>query len=357
MLRGLMPRFSLLGRMTLTRLKRRAIVSPDRVALPRGAGETNLSNVVGVSPGAGMSFLVNVYAGTYRTACLNINGTSTYEMIRLLDQIDRDDMYDLQALARAMQGQINADRIDFCCDVVNLRAIPAEVPASCKAELPIVRQFLAGRSPLRIMRDPTSQLPAPVAGTAGLSLSDLQAAAGTLGVETAVMQAVSDIEAGGRSSFSADGRPIIRYELHVFRKETKAAYDTTHPHLSATYAVGMRGHDGAQASEWSLLYGAMMLRSGLEHAYNSASWGMFQIMGFNYAAAGYSTVLDFANAMCGSAGNQLQAFVSLCQTNNLTNYLVRHDWAGFARRYNGPDYATNRYDTRLDAAYRRHGGR
>src|SRR6187431_279208 len=52
-------------------------------------------------------------------------------------------------------------------------------------------------------------------------------------------------------------KKIIRYELHVFRKETKAAYDTTHPHLSATYAVGMRGHDGAQASEWSLLYGAM----------------------------------------------------------------------------------------------------
>jgi hypothetical protein len=33
------------------------------------------------------------------------------------------------------------------------------------------------------------------------------------------------------------------------------------------------------------------------------------------------------------------------------------DWAGFASRYNGPDYATQGYDERIAAAYKRHGGK
>jgi hypothetical protein len=316
-----------------------------------------MSNVVTVSPAAGMQFLINLYAGTYRTAGLVINGTSTYEMLRLLDQIDRDDLYDFQTVAEGLKYQVDSDRIDFACNVVEERTLPADVPATCKADLPLIRSFLSGRSPLRIPRDPTNELPAPVPGTAELALSDLHDAADTLGVESAVVQAVSDIEAGGRSGFSPDGRPILRYELHVFRKQTKGLYDKTHPHLSATYAVGGKAHVGGQANEWSLLYGAMLLRSGVEHAFASASWGMFQIMGFNYAAAGYSTVTDFAVDMCGSAGNQLQAFVSLCQANSWDQYLVNKDWAAFARHYNGPDYAANAYDTRLAAAYRRHGGK
>jgi hypothetical protein len=32
-------------------------------------------------------------------------------------------------------------------------------------------------------------------------------------------------------------------------------------------------------------------------------------------------------------------------------YLRDKDWAGFARRYNGPAYAENKYDEKLSAAY------
>jgi hypothetical protein len=31
--------------------------------------------------------------------------------------------------------------------------------------------------------------------------------------------------------------------------------------------------------------------------------------------------------------------------------LKEHDWAGFARKYNGPGYAENAYDQKLKNAY------
>jgi len=40
--------------------------------------------------------------------------------------------------------------------------------------------------------------------------------------------------------------------------------------------------------------------------------------------------------------------------NALADELIRHDWAGFARGYNGPAFRQNRYDEKLSAAYAFH---
>lgn len=37
----------------------------------------------------------------------------------------------------------------------------------------------------------------------------------------------------------------------------------------------------------------------------------------------------------------------------MKNALMNRDWAAFARAYNGPAYAKNRYDQKLAAAYAR----
>ena len=39
------------------------------------------------------------------------------------------------------------------------------------------------------------------------------------------------------------------------------------------------------------------------------------------------------------------------KANGLISKLQRHDWAGFARGYNGSAYAKNQYDTKLAVAY------
>jgi hypothetical protein len=76
-------------------------------------------------------------------------------------------------------------------------------------------------------------------------------------------------------------------------------------------------------------------------------------MGFNAAVCGFAHIDDFVNAMAESEGRQLDAMASFIAANGLDDALRAEDWADFARRYNGPGYAANAYDTRLAAAFAR----
>ena len=86
-------------------------------------------------------------------------------------------------------------------------------------------------------------------------------------------------------------------------------------------------------------------------ALNSASWGRFQIMGFNHSACGYKTVIGFVRAMYESEGKQLDAFVAFLKSSKLASALREKRWADFARGYNGSGYAANKYDEKLKIAY------
>ena len=79
----------------------------------------------------------------------------------------------------------------------------------------------------------------------------------------------------------------------------------------------------------------------------STSFGEFQVMGFNYKAAGYTTPQAYYNAVKNSAVSQLNSFVGFVKVNKLAQYLKDQNWAGFAYRYNGPGYKANSYDTKL----------
>jgi N-acetylmuramidase-like protein len=97
----------------------------------------------------------------------------------------------------------------------------------------------------------------------------------------------------------------------------------------------------------------MLMRGHREAALASASWGAFQIMGFNHRACGFATASDFAQSLSLSASNQLSAFLEFCKAKGAHTYLATKDWAGFASHYNGPDYRVNHYDRNLAAAYQR----
>jgi N-acetylmuramidase len=93
-------------------------------------------------------------------------------------------------------------------------------------------------------------------------------------------------------------------------------------------------------------------------ALQSASWGLFQIMGNNHQAAGFDSVEDFVTAMQQSERAHLDAFASFIgetrfQGVTLRELLAAKDWKKFARAYNGPSYRANKYDTKLQAAYER----
>jgi hypothetical protein len=84
-----------------------------------------------------------------------------------------------------------------------------------------------------------------------------------------------------------------------------------------------------------------------EAALMSASWGVFQVMGFLYKESGFATVQEFANAMGKGEDEQLMAFARLLAATGLDDKIRQRDWAAFARQYNGPAYTKNKYDEKL----------
>ena len=181
---------------------------------------------------------------------------------------------------------------------------------------------------------------------APLAAADFERAARAIGCAVAAVRAVCDVESGG--GFLPDGRPRILFERHVFSRQTGRRFDAVHPNLSNRSPGGYRGG----AAEYARLHAAIALDRAA--ALQSASWGAFQIMGFNHKAAGFADVEAFVAAMVSGSGAQLDAFVRFLQSAGLADELVRRDWPAFARGYNGPDHAKNRYATRLAAAYARH---
>ena len=77
-------------------------------------------------------------------------------------------------------------------------------------------------------------------------------------------------------------------------------------------------------------------------------------MGFHWATLGYESPSEFAGAMARDEAAQLDAFVRFMHANPATHKALRaRRWADFARLYNGPAYAANKYDLRLAEAYTR----
>lgn len=185
-----------------------------------------------------------------------------------------------------------------------------------------------------------------------LSGDGVAAAAQRLGCSVAAVRAVLTVETGGTGGFLADGRPRILFEAHLFSRATGGRYDRSHPAISSP--VWNRALYRGGAGEYPRLDGAMRLdRTG---ALSSASWGMFQVLGSNARSAGYPDPEAFVEAMCVGEDEHLAAFVSFCISVGLDDELRRGDWTAFARGYNGPGYAANRYDVRLAQAFRDAGG-
>jgi len=146
-----------------------------------------------------------------------------------------------------------------------------------------------------------------------------------------------------------DRRPQICFERHIFHRLTQGKFDDGHISDPRPGAYGAPG-----AHQYERLSLAMAKDRGA--ALQSASWGIGQIMGENFVAGGHNSIEDFVIAMMQSEDVQLAAMSDFLISRKLHLALQTHDWAGFAQRYNGPNYAINRYDLRLQAAYQKYSG-
>jgi hypothetical protein len=165
----------------------------------------------------------------------------------------------------------------------------------------------------------------------------------TLGVSESEIWAVLTVETRG-FGFLADRRPQILFERHVFHRLTQGAHDSN-ADISKSKAGGYIGG----ADEYGRLEKAMQLDKTA--ALQSASWGIGQVMGFNFKAAGFDSVDKLVAGMVKDENSQLQAMANFIKNNNLAGALQRNNWVSFARTYNGGEFKRNEYDTRLAAAH------
>jgi len=183
---------------------------------------------------------------------------------------------------------------------------------------------------------------------------DYARAARSLNTDIAVIKAVKQVETGQYGAFLPNGKPSILFEGHIFWRElVKRGIDPTEfitGNENILYNKWTKEHYLGGIKEYNRLEQAINIHK--EAAYCSASWGMFQIMGFNFAFCMCRNVFEFVEIVSAGESEQLDLFVRFIQSCGLDKHLREHNWKEFARLYNGPGYSVNGYDKRLKEAYK-----
>lgn len=179
-------------------------------------------------------------------------------------------------------------------------------------------------------------------------------------LEVPVVKAVQEVESRG-SGFLKDNRPIILFEGHIFWRElNKRGFDPEKLQAgneTILFPRFNRAFYEGGAKEYLRLEKARNIGKSpeiLEAALASCSWGMFQIMGFNYHLANNFNVIDYVAQSKRSEAEHLEAFGEFIKSTKLLKPLREKRWADFARGYNGKNFAVNQYDKRLENAYLKH---
>lgn len=185
---------------------------------------------------------------------------------------------------------------------------------------------------------------------AAITDADIQAAAQRLNVPVSHIKMVRKVESGGKS-FDDKGRPVILPEPHIFYRRTNGKHGTT----NYSYPNwGAKPYPTSYDGRWTQL--ADMAEKDEAAALESASWGLFQIMGFHWQALGYASAQDFAKRMATSEADHLDSVVRFIEKNGLAPALRRckagdpDSCRDFAKSYNGAGYEKNAYHRKMAEA-------
>lgn len=183
------------------------------------------------------------------------------------------------------------------------------------------------------------------------------------GYEYAELKCFIDVESSG-NSFDKLGNLMIQFEPTVFAKwlerfsiihglkkqlvdigngKTKAYYTITAGDITLTNTVDVQSKEleaynlACQISEAAALL--------------STSWGLPQILGQNYALAGYKTAREMVEDFKQSEVRQLHALCTFLDKTGIKKHLQNNDWETVARMYNGRLYKQFDYHIKLAKAY------
>lgn len=176
---------------------------------------------------------------------------------------------------------------------------------------------------------------------------DLPRIGSRIGVGEDEIHAVLDVECAGRG-FDSQNRLKTLFEPHIFYRELG---DT--PARDQAVRMGLAYKSWRPGNYPRDSYPRLIKAMGInrEAALRSASWGLPQMMGFNHQLAGYESAESMITDFLKDEDRQLNAMVTFIINAGLDDELRNHDWAGFAKGYNGKYYYKHGYHTRLKAAY------
>lgn len=173
-------------------------------------------------------------------------------------------------------------------------------------------------------------------------------------VPLAALLAVIEVESGGRSFATVNGKPepLIRFEGHYFdRFLTGDAKLEARAEGLANPKAGRIKNPRSQVGRWRLL--ARAIKINRIAALSSVSWGVGQVMGAHWQWLGYGSVDALAREARSGLAGQVSVMARYIDKSGLAYALRQQDWAAFARTYNGPGYRKNKYDEKMASAFRR----
>jgi hypothetical protein len=192
----------------------------------------------------------------------------------------------------------------------------------------------------------------PIPGQSAITDEDIAELADLWNIDPCHLRAVLAVESAGSGFLLREpppARPKILFEAHWFFKLTPMPVSKTRPDLSSRRWDRSLYKGGS--AEWDRLKDAMTFDP--RQALKSASWGLGQVMGFNYTVAGCDSVEQFVVENFTGEKQQFNHMLNFIDNNDLMAHLRGGRWAAFARGYNGAGFRANRYDEKLAAAARR----
>ena len=183
-----------------------------------------------------------------------------------------------------------------------------------------------------------------------ITMQDIANAAAGLRIDPALLAAVLEVECGwprrsGLMTCNGEKRPRILWERHICWRRCRRRLPryTWRKYASACSPVP-GGYPKRGCVNWDRLERIRKIVG--DCAYDCASYGLPQIMGFNHRLAGYSSAKAMVAAFMDER-EQLRALGRFLRRTGLLRRLRRRDWHGFARGYNGPAYHKHNYHLRL----------
>lgn len=171
-------------------------------------------------------------------------------------------------------------------------------------------------------------------------------------VELAALKAMLAVESRG-DGLLPSGKPKILFEGHQFYRRLKKAGINPENYRSGNedilYPRWTRKHYKGGEAEYGRLHRAIAINR--EIALQCASYGIAQVMGFNFRVCGYDDVEAFVSDMS-EHDKQVAAFFAYLDGTGIWKDLRNKNWHEVARKYNGPAYKKHNYHGKLARAYR-----